>query len=253
MAVPFTFRSAFHGFHREDVIHYIEYLTAKHTAQVNELNAEIEFLRGQLEPASADPDSPEQLLDAQLQAAQQAGDVDAMIQELEAEAAEEAPREDKRSRFAIPELQAKCAALEEELAQIREQGVSVEVRPDPRVAELEARCAALEKERDDALAALEQARQTSCTDHTALELEAYRRAERTERVARERAEQIYHKTNGVLSQATLQVDGAASEIGQMADRVVEHLKTLQEAVLGSRQALADAAQTMYALRPEGEA
>ena len=250
MAAPFTFRSAFHGFHREDVIHYIEYLTAKHTAQVNELNAEIEFLRGQLEPAAPDPDSPEQLLDAQLQAAQQSGDVHVMIQELEA--AEEALPEDNRSRFAIPELQARCAALEEELAQLREQGVSVEVLPDPRVAELEARCAALEKERDDALAALEQARQTSCTDHTALELEAYRRAERTERVARERAEQIYHKTNGVLSQATVQVDGAASEIGQMADRVVEQLKTLQEAVLGSRQALADAAQTMYALRPEGE-
>ena len=44
----------------------------------------------------------------------------------------------------------------------------------------------------------------------------------------------------------------ACEIGEMADHVVEQLKLLQQAVLGSRQALADAAETMYALRPQGE-
>ena len=67
MATPFTFRSAFHGFHREDVIHYIEYLTAKHTAQINELNAEIDYLRSQLEDITPDADTPEQMMDAQLQ------------------------------------------------------------------------------------------------------------------------------------------------------------------------------------------
>lgn len=248
MATPFTFRSAFHGFHREDVIHYIEYLTAKHTAQINELNAEIDYLRSQLEDITPDADFPEQMMDAQLQ-------VEEELNQLEngnpvPQQPEELPaQEDNRSRFAIPELQARCAALEKELAAAREQFLPAEPLPDPRVAELEARCAALEAERDQALAALEQSRQQ---DHAALELETYRRAERTERIARERAEQIYHKTNGVLSQATIQVDGAACEIGEMADHVVEQLKLLQQAVLGSRQALADAAETMYALRPQGE-
>ena len=248
MATPFSFRSAFHGFHREDVIHYIEYLTAKHTAQINELNAEIDYLRSQLEDITPDADTPEQMMDAQLQVEEGLNQLDngePAPQQQEALPAQE----DNRSRFAIPELQARCVALEKELAAAREQFLPAEPLPDPRVAELEARCAALEKERDQALAALEQSRQQ---DHAALELETYRRAERTERVARERAEQIYHKTNGVLSQATIQVDGAACEIGEMADHVVEQLKLLQQAVLGSRQALADAAETMYALRPEGE-
>ena len=53
MAEIFNFRSAFNGFRREDVVHYIEYLNAKHTAEVNQLNSEIAFLRQQLERAQA--------------------------------------------------------------------------------------------------------------------------------------------------------------------------------------------------------
>ena len=44
MSEILNFRSAFNGFHREDVVHYIEYLNAKHTTEVNQLNAELEQL-----------------------------------------------------------------------------------------------------------------------------------------------------------------------------------------------------------------
>lgn len=84
---------------------------------------------------------------------------------------------------------------------------------------------------------------------TAEELEAYRRAERTERIARERAELIYHQVNGVLADATAKVDGVASEISTMADQVMEQLNQLQSAVSGSKQALQDAVSTMYAIKP----
>ena len=81
------------------------------------------------------------------------------------------------------------------------------------------------------------------------ELEAYRRAERTERIAKERAELVYHQVNGVLAEASLKVEGVASEIGGMADQVMSQLTQLQVAVANSKKALNEAASTMYAIRP----
>jgi len=81
------------------------------------------------------------------------------------------------------------------------------------------------------------------------ELEAYRRAERTERYARERAESLYRQANGALADATVKVDDAATQVGQMTDLVIAQLTELQNAVLSSKQALRDAAATMYTIRP----
>lgn len=82
------------------------------------------------------------------------------------------------------------------------------------------------------------------------ELEAYRRAERTERLARERADQLYRRTNGVLADATVKVDQVAADIGTIADQVMTNLQQLQLAVTGSKQALQEAADLMYTIRPE---
>ena len=84
------------------------------------------------------------------------------------------------------------------------------------------------------------------------ELEVYRRAERTERVARERAEQMYRQANAVLADATVKVDDAAALISQVSDKVSGQLADLQFAVTGSKQALCDAVATMYAIRPDNE-
>ena len=89
----------------------------------------------------------------------------------------------------------------------------------------------------------------SCTEE---ELEAYRRAERTERLARERAEQVYHQANAILSDATAKVDEAAAAMGRMTDHVSGQLTQLQDAVTGSKQALYDAAAAMYAIRPDNQ-
>ncbi len=45
------FRSALGGFHREDVVHYIEYINSKHTAQVNQLKTQIQNLQSELDQA----------------------------------------------------------------------------------------------------------------------------------------------------------------------------------------------------------
>jgi len=83
------------------------------------------------------------------------------------------------------------------------------------------------------------------------ELNAYRRAERTERLARERAERMYHQANGVLADATVRVEEAAGQIGDLTDRVMQQLGELRSAVAGSNQALKEAAASMATLRPEG--
>lgn len=119
----------------------------------------------------------------------------------------------------------------------------------------------LEEELQSALEAKEQAQadlealrnqQTTTQNVTSQELEAYRRAERVERLAQERSVQVYHRVNGVLADATVKVDEAADTIGTLSDQVLAQLNQLQQAVSGSKQALQDAAQTMYALRPEQE-
>ena len=88
----------------------------------------------------------------------------------------------------------------------------------------------------------------SCTEQ---ELEAYRRAERTERNARERAEQIYRQATGTLADATALVDDAAGRLETMADSVKEQLAQLQSAIETSKASLKDAANIMATIRPEG--
>ena len=191
MATPQSFRSAFNGFNREDVVHYLEYLNAKHASQVEQLNTEVTFLQRKLEEQPAvDPTAAEE--------------VTRRIAELEDKLAEsEAERE---------ALSQKLAQLEKELEEARAERVTIQHRTD-------------------------------------LELEAYRRAERTERMARERAEQVYRQTNGVLADASAKVDEAAGQVSQISDHVMSQLDLLREAVNCSKQALADAASGLYSLKP----
>lgn len=181
MAEKNTFRSALNGFNREDVVHYIEYLNSKHTAQINQLESENAELRSKIEVLEAHP--------------------------VTAENEEAAP----------------C--------------------PD---------CAALQQQLDAALAEIEELKNIPEGDVTAQELEAYRRAEKAERVAKERSQQIYRQATATLAQATAQVDDAAGKVQELVDRVTGQITDLQAAVALSKSALLDAATTMYSIRPEDE-
>ncbi len=85
---------------------------------------------------------------------------------------------------------------------------------------------------------------------TAMELEAYRRAEQAERQAKARAEQIYLQATGTLAQATTQVDTAATRFREIAEQVSCQMNQLQLAVDSSKNALLDAATTMYTIHTE---
>ena len=187
-----TFRSAFNGFNREDVVHYIEYLNAQHAAEITQLRSELDFLRG-----NAPQDTP-------------AVNESASGELIEQQAAR------------IRELFDQCKAQEETIVQLTAQ---------LNAAQTETHGTALNKS-----AANE-------------ELEAYRRAERIEREARERAELVYFQANGVLADATSKVDSISSDITDMADQVMRQLTQLQMAVSSSKQALQDASSIMNTIRP----
>lgn len=150
----------------------------------------------------------------------------------------------------------------EELRQKLEQTVST---PDltetvekltAQLEEAAARQAQLEAENQQLAAEIETlkaAQNTAATNSVnAMELEAYRRAEQVERNAKVRAEQIYQQAAGTIAQATTQVDDAAALFRKIADQVGEQMTLLQNAVDDSKNALMDAAATMYAIRPNAE-
>ena len=85
---------------------------------------------------------------------------------------------------------------------------------------------------------------------SASELEAYRRAERVERVAKERARQVGQQTAQTLGAISTQMDDAAQELSQMAAQIARQLEQLQQAVAGRRQAVGDAAGMVAALNAE---
>lgn len=210
-----TFRSAFNGFNREDVVHYIDYLNTKLTSEINQLNSELEFLR------SKDPKpSPE---------AQSAQNPSADVSD---QVSQQAAR--------IRELFDLCKTQEAQIAELTAQLADARAEVDAVRSEAARLNGDLDQARQSQLA------QQSCREE---ELEAYRRAERTERLARERAEQMYRQANAVLADAAAKVDDAANLIGQMTESVVGELSQLQSAVSGSKQALSDAANSLYAIQP----
>ena len=159
------FRSAFRGFNREDVVHYIEYLNNHYTRQLEDLTA-------QLQAAQAAVPAADTSLLERLQAAEE-----------------------------------RCAQLEAQLN---------------------------EKE------AAEPAAAPTATEE---ELEAYRRAERTERQARERAQQIYTQANAILAEVTTKAETASAQLTATADQIAAQLVT-------TKATLEEAVAALYAIRPD---
>ena len=162
--------------------------------------------------------------------------------------------EQLRNQSAAP---AENPALQETVEQLREENARLEERlqaMDAQRVELEEELQAALAEKYQAVLDRDAARanQVNVQSHMEEELEAYRRAERAERLATERAQKVYHQVNGVLADATVKVDEAAATIGGLSDQVMAQLAQLQSAVSGSKEALQAAVETMYALRPTEE-
>ena len=197
MAASYNFRTAFNGFNREDVVHYIEYINSKNTTLVNQLRSD-------------------------LAAAQQ-----------ELATLRETPPRDTALEEQVAQLTARITQLEEEI--LTEQIAK---------SDAEAGLEAMTKQRDDAIAA-----QSAVKSNSEAELETYRRAERMEREAKERADAMYAQANAIIADASAKVDEAAQHINGIADQVAAQLSVLQNAILDSKNALQDATASMYNIHP----
>ena len=112
MNEPQTFRSAFNGFHREDVVNHIAYMNTKHESQVKELRTENDALRTEL-------DELRSRLDEDSAAQDRAADLQKELQEQEAQLA--AVREElELANQLLNEQAEQMAALREELEEARE-------------------------------------------------------------------------------------------------------------------------------------
>ena len=138
----------------------------------------------------------------------------------------------------VNQLKSENQALKDELAALRGNSAA-----ESEIAELREQVAQLQQQ-------LAQADAAPAENLAEAELEAYRRAERAERAAKERSAQIFRQTAGALSEATALVDDAADQFCATADGISAQIAILQKAVQDSKQALQDAAAAMYAIRPE---
>lgn len=77
------------------------------------------------------------------------------------------------------------------------------------------------------------------------ELETYRRAERAERLARDRAAQIYAQANAALADATVKVEAISDGMNALTEQFNAQMQE------GKKQ-LQDAVASLYAIRPEEE-
>ena len=210
MNEPQTFRSAFNGFHREDVVNHIAYMTTKHETLVKELRSENDTLRTELEDLRSRLDDDTA---AQDRAADLERDLEAKGQELT-----DLREELETANQLLNEQAEQLAALREELEEAKEAA---------------AKPAAIEKS----------------ANHWD-ELRAYRRAETAERQAKERVNDLYTSANTALRGAgsTLADTNAAFEA--LAEKFREDLVELMNAIETGKTALTTAADTLDTLRPE---
>lgn len=85
---------------------------------------------------------------------------------------------------------------------------------------------------------------------TQQELEAYRRAERAERTAQERAQQICTQANAILADATVKAEAASARIAELAEQTNAQLQAYQGAISGSQALFQDTVAALYAIKPE---
>ena len=210
MNEPQTFRSAFNGFHREDVVNHIAYMTTKHETLVKELRSENDTLRTELEELRArlDEDTAAQDRAAELEQALEGKDAELAALKEELETANQL----------LNEQAEQMAALREELEEAKEAA---------------AKPAAIEKS----------------ANHWD-ELRAYRRAETAERQAKERVNDLYTSANTALRGAGATLGDTNAAFEALAEKFREDLVELMNAIETGRTALTTAADTLDTLRPE---
>lgn len=110
---------------------------------------------------------------------------------------------------------------------------------------------ALQEKLDAALAKIAQLEaQLAGQPSSSQELETYRRAERAERLALERAQQISTQANAILADATAKAQEASLHIGSLAAQATTQLEAYRDAIAGYQDVFRDAVSALGTLQPE---
>ena len=215
MAELQNFRIAFNGFHRDDVVRYIEELNNKHAEEVNQLNSDLKYYQDKL---------------------------------IEMENAAAACAAAPVAPVVVPvaDIDADDTSVEELMQQLSL------AQDAARTAEEELEAQKAENKRLQGLLDAALARQSAARARQEDELDTYRRAERVEREARNRANFIYDQVSTALSQATARMEDTASQINMLTETSMQQLKQLQLAISGSKEIFRDTVANLSAIRPEDE-
>ena len=210
MNEPQTFRSAFNGFHREDVVNHIAFMSNKHEMQVKDLRAENETLRTELEELRGRMD------------------------------------EDNATQDRADELERKLSEKEAELAALREELDTANQLLNEQAEQM----GALREELEEAKEAAAKAPKLEKSANHWDELRAYRRAETAERQAKERVNDLYTSANTALRGAGATLGDTNAAFEALAEKFRADLVELMNAIETGRTALTTAADTLDTLRPE---
>ena len=216
MSEPLNFRSAFNGFNREDVVHYIQYLKSIHENQIRQLKADLALMQKESFLPEPDDSKDEEIAQMQEQFEQQ----EAVLTALNAEK---------------DELLTKCSQLETVLNVLSTENKLLSAK----VAQLETQIMAVTAERDAAANA-----KPVMSSYVEDELAAYRRAERVERLAIERANDIYRKLRAALQDTAAQTDQAATNLDSISNQVSAQLGALRSSLIDSKSYLEQSLGTM---------
>ena len=210
MNEPQTFRSAFNGFHREDVVNHIAYMTAKHENQTAQLRSDNEALRTELHE---------------------------LREQLSGNTAEQ---------NRIPGLEQTIADQTEQLARLQEELDAA----NQLLNEQNEQMAALREQLEEAREAAAKSPTLEKSANHWDELRAYRRAETAERQAKERVNDLYTSANTALRGAGATLGDTNAAFEALAEKFREDLVELMNAIETGRTALTTAADTLDTLRPE---
>ncbi len=191
------FRAALHGYNKEDVVAYIDRMSREHDETVLRLQGENDQLRSHivqlqeaLNNAADNPETEKALSDAQTLVADlraRNSDLEARVKEL-ADELEHARAEQKAETVPMSITQDLSA-------------------PIPPVAEVIPAVA-------------------PSKDYTEMELAAYRRAELAERMAHERAEDVYQQISSVFGQANARIDSGRADLEQLSRTLTEDVNQM---------------------------
>lgn len=222
-----NFRTALHGFNREDVVAYIESMTLEQEKERRFLQDANARLQKELDDAAAALAEAKERPDLQNALDEANKSLEAYRRERdEAQQALEALRAEQVA------MTAKNHALEAELAQLREQQIT------PASAPLSAPIPPVAKVMPSA---------PTQRDYSELELAAYRRAEVTERLARERAADVYRQVRSVFSNAAARFDTGKNDLDQMTKTLQLDVNQLLQLLSTIRSAYTEAEQSFQAV------